>query len=87
MSDHQWQSTVTTVTEEAVAEELYYHLIKSCLQQLYFNKLMEQLLHFVFMFTVADNLVTDENVCKWDEFYCKGDKLYCKRDEVNCKNL
>ena len=28
----------------------------SCLQQLYFNKIMKQLLHLVFMFTAAASL-------------------------------
>jgi len=30
-----------------------YRLLKSCLQQLYLNKMMTQLLHLVFMFTPA----------------------------------
>ena len=32
-------------------------LLKSCLQQLYLNKIMTQLLHLVFVFTPAANLV------------------------------
>ena len=37
-----------------------YRLRKSCLQQLYLNKMMAQLLHLVFVFTPAANLVMDE---------------------------
>ena len=57
---------VVNVVEEAVAELLPY--IKSCLQQLYFNKIMKQLLHLVFMFTAAANLVTVEFLCKHNKF-------------------
>ena len=33
-----------------------YRLLKSCLQQLYLNKIITQLLHLVFVFTPAANL-------------------------------
>ena len=49
------------VAEEAVAEESLPY--KELLQQLYFNKIMEQLLHLVFMFTAPGNLVMDEFLC------------------------
>ena len=76
-----------------------YHLRKSCLQQLYLNKMMTQLLHLVFVFTPAANLVTDEFLCQsdefksqsdefnsqWDEFICQQDEFICQRDEVNCQ--
>ena len=48
--------------EEAVEEEL--SLLSSCLQQLYLDKMMTQLLHLVFMSTPAANLLTDEFLCQ-----------------------
>jgi len=41
-----------------------YRFLKSCLHQLYLNKIITQLLHLVFVFTPAANLVTDEFSCK-----------------------
>jgi len=41
-----------------------YPLLKSCLQQLYLNKMMIQLLHLLFVFTPAANLVMDEFSCQ-----------------------
>ena len=41
-----------------------YRFLKSCLQQLYLNKIITQLLHLVFVFTPAANLVTDEFSCQ-----------------------
>ena len=73
-----------------------YHLLKSCLQQLYLNKMMTQLLHLVFVFTPAANLVTDEFSCQSqsdefnsqrDEFICQPDEVNCQKDEFNCQNL
>ena len=60
---------------------------------------MTQLLHLVFVFTPAANLVTDEFSCQSDEFksqsdefnsqrdefICQQDKFICQRDEVNCQ--
>ena len=78
-----------------------YHLRKSCLQQLYLNKMMTQLLHLVFVFTPAANLVTDkfscqsdelnsqrdEFICQQDEFICQRDEVNCQKDKFNCQNL
>ena len=68
-----------------------YRLLKSCLQQLYLNKMMTQLLHLVFVFTPAANLVTDEFKSQSDEFnsqrdkfICQRDAFICQRDEANC---
>ena len=55
---HQWRSTIANVAVEVVAEELSPY--KEFLQQLYFNKTMEQLLNLVFVFPAATNIVTDE---------------------------
>ena len=70
-----------------------YCLIKSCLLQLYLNKVLLQLLHLVFMFAAAANLVTDEFSCQSDEFNCQsdefnsqGDEFNCQRDEFNCQS-
>jgi len=52
-----------------------YRLLKSCLQQLYLNKMMTQLLHLVFVFTPAANLVTDEFSCQSDEFKSQSDEF------------
>ena len=41
-----------------------YRLLKSCLQQLYLNKMMTQLLHLVFVFTPAANLVWTNSKAK-----------------------
>ena len=76
-----------------------YCLLKSCLQQLYLNKMMTQLLHLVFVFTQAANLVMDEFSCQSDEFKSQSDEfigqrdefifqqdeLICQRDGVNCQ--
>ena len=78
-----------------------YRLHKSCLQQLYLNKMMTQLLHLVFIFTPAANLVTDEFVCQSnefksqsnefnsqrDEFICQQDEVNCQKDKFDCQNL
>ena len=78
-----------------------YRLLKSCLQQLYLNKMMTQLLHLVFVFIPAANLVTDEFksqsdefnsqrdefICQQDEFICQRDEINCQKDEFNCQNL
>ena len=52
-----------------------YCLLKSCLQQLY---LMTQLLHLVFVFTPAANLVMDEFSCQSDEFKSQSDEFNCQ---------
>jgi len=78
-----------------------YRLRKSCLQLLYLNKMMTQLLHLFFVFTPAANLVTDEFSCQndefeiqsdefnsqRDEFICQRDEVNCQKDEFNCQNL
>ena len=71
-----------------------YHLLKSCLQQFYLNKMMTQLLHLVFVFTPAANLVSDEFnsqrdkfICQQDEFISQRDEVNCQKDEFNCQNL
>jgi len=78
-----------------------YRLLKSCLQQLYLNKIITQLLHLVFVFTPAANLVKDEFSCQSDEFksqsdefnsqrdefICQRDEVNCQKDEFNCQNL
>ena len=51
-----------------------YYLIKSCLLQFYLNKDLLQLLHLVFMFAAAANLVMDEF-----EFSCQS----CQSDKFN----
>jgi len=58
--------------------------LKSCLHQLYLNKVITQLLHLVFVFTPAANLVTDEFSCKSqsDKFICQQDEFIFQRDEV-----
>ena len=78
-----------------------YRLRKSCLQQLYLNKMMTQLLHLVFVSSPVANLVTDEFSCQsdefksqsdefnsqQDEFICQQDEVNCQKDEFNCQNL
>ena len=59
--------------EEAVEEE--WSPSKSCLQQLYLDKILAQLLHLVFVFAPAANLVTDEFSCQSDEINSQQDKL------------
>ena len=62
-----------------------YRLLKSCLQQLSLNKIITQLLHLVFVFTPAANLVMDEFSCQSDEFNSQQDEFICQRDEFNCQ--
>ena len=62
-----------------------YRLLKSCLQQLYLNKIITQLLHLVFMFTPAANLVTDEFLCQRDEFKSQSEEFNSQRDEFICQ--
>ena len=45
-----------------------YRLLKSCLQQLYLNKIITHLLHLVFVFTPGANLVKDQFSCQSDKF-------------------
>ena len=56
-------------------------LPKSCLQQLYLSKIMIQLLHLVFVFTPAANLVTDEFSCQSDKFKSQSYEFNSQRDE------
>ena len=67
--------TLTAINQPLITRWINYCLIESYLQQLYFNKIMKQLLHLVFVFTAAANLVTDKFLCKYDEFNCKTNKL------------
>ena len=62
-----------------------YHLLKSCLQQLYLNKIITQLLHLVFVFTPAANLVTDEFSvpCQSDKFKSQSDEFKSQSDKFN----
>ena len=77
-----------------------YHFMKSCLHQLYLNKIITQLLHLVFVFTPAANLVTEEFSANFrdefksqsdefnsqrDEFICQQDEFICQQDKVNCQ--
>ena len=78
-----------------------YCLLKSCLPQLYLNKIITQLL---FVFTPAANLVKDEFSCQsdelnsqperdefiyqQDEFICQWNEDFnCQKDEFSCQNL
>ena len=67
-----------------------YHLCKSCLQQLYLNKMITQLLHLVFVFTPAANLVAKETnsiANRTNSFICQRDEVNCQKDEFNCQIL
>ena len=46
----------------SVAKEAELSLIKSCLLELYFSNIMEQALHFVFVFPEAANLVRPNSI-------------------------
>jgi len=52
---------IANVVEEAVAEKL-----SPCLQQFYFDEVMKQIMHLVFILTPVANLVTAEFVCEHD---------------------
>jgi len=59
-----------------------YRLLKSCLQQLYLNKMMTQLPHLVVVFTPAANLVKDE--FSSNEFKSQSDEFNSQRAEFIC---